>query len=112
MGKLSGVPMGCDCCYTNHMMADQNDVENLAILLSGMGINYVVTVPASDDVMLNYQSNSYHDAAAIREILGTRPIKEFEDWLVRMGIMEDGKLTARAGDPTIFISKGGIGNGF
>jgi len=112
MGKLSGVPMGCDCCYTNHMMADQNDVENLAILLSGMGINYVVTVPASDDVMLNYQSNAYHDAAAIREILGTRPIKEFEDWLARMGIMRDGKLTERAGDPTIFVSKGGIGNGF
>ena len=78
MGKLSGIPMGCDCCYTNHMMADQNDIENLSILLGSAGVNYILGVPTSDDIMLNYQSNSYHDVNAIREILGKRPINEFE----------------------------------
>ena len=102
MGKLSGIPMGCDCCYTNHMMADQNDIENLAILLAGAGVNYILGVPTSDDVMLNYQTNAYHDSQAVREIRGLRPIKEFEEWLEKMGIMENGKLTDRAGDPTIF----------
>jgi ethanolamine ammonia-lyase large subunit len=102
MGKLSGIPMGCDCCYTNHMMADQNDIENLAMLLGGAGVNYILGVPSGDDVMLNYQTNAYHDAAAIREILRLRPVAEFEGWLERMGIMENGKLTGRAGDPTIF----------
>ena len=96
MGKLSGIPMGCDCCYTNHMMADQNDIENLAILLAGAGVNYILGVPTSDDVMLNYQTNAYHDSQAVREILGLRPIKEFEEWLEKMGIMENGKLTDRA----------------
>ena len=103
MGKLSGVPMGCDCCYTNHMMADQNDIENLSLLLSSAGINYILGVPTSDDVMLNYQTNAYHDSAAIREVLGLRPIREFEQWLEKMGIMRDGHLTEIAGDPTIFI---------
>jgi len=103
MGKLSGVPMGCDCCYTNHMMADQNDIENLSLLLSSAGINYILGVPTSDDVMLNYQTNAYHDSAAIREVLGLRPIREFEQWLEKMGIMRDGRLTEIAGDPTIFI---------
>ena len=102
MAKMSGVPMGCDCCYTNHMMADQNDIENLAVLLAGAGVNYILGVPTSDDVMLNYQTNAYHDSQAVREILGLRPIKEFEQWLEKMGIMENGKLTDRAGDPTIF----------
>lgn len=103
MGKLSGIPMGCDCCYTNHMMADQNDVENLSLLLGSCGVNYILGVPAGDDIMLNYQTNAYHDAAAIREILGLRPIPEFERWLEKMGIMENGRLTPRAGDPTIFV---------
>ena len=103
MGKLSGIPMGCDCCYTNHMMADQNDIENLALLLGSAGINYILGVPTSDDIMLNYQTNAYHDSAAVREILNLRPIREFEVWLEKMGIMENGKLTARAGDPTIFL---------
>ena len=105
MAKLHGVPMGCDCCYTNHMMADQNDIDNLSMLLGTCGVNYILGVPASDDVMLNYQTNAYHDAAAIREILGLRPIREFELWLEKMGIMENGRLTARAGDPTIFTSR-------
>lgn len=107
MGKLTGIPMGCDCCYTNHMLADQNDIENLAILLAGAGCNYFIGVPASDDIMLNYQSNSYHDAAAIREVLGLRPIKEFEQWLEKMGIMENGRLTELAGDPALFLKRKG-----
>lgn len=102
MAKLSGVPMGCDCCYTNHMLADQNDIENLSLLLASCGVNYILGVPTSDDVMLNYQTNAYHDDAAIREVLGLRPIPEFEAWLEKMGIMENGRLTPRAGDPTIF----------
>ena len=102
MGKLTGVPMGCDCCYTNHMMADQNDIENLSLLLASAGVNYILGVPTSDDVMLNYQTNAYHDANTIREILNLRPIRAFERWLERMGIMADGRLTDRAGDPTIF----------
>lgn len=106
MAKLSGLPMGCDCCYTNHMMADQNDIENLALLLGAAGVNYILGVPTSDDIMLNYQTNSYHDIGTIREILGLRPIPAFEKWLEKMGIMENGKLTKQAGDPTIFL-KGG-----
>jgi ethanolamine ammonia-lyase large subunit len=102
MGKLSGIPMGCDCCYTNHMMADQNDIENLAMLLAQAGANYIIGVPTSDDIMLNYQTNTYHDVSAIRETLGLRPIAEFEGWLEKMGIMENGRLTKKAGDPTIF----------
>lgn len=102
MGKLSGLPMGCDCCYTNHMDADQNDIENLTMLLAMAGCTYIIGVPASDDIMLNYQSNSFHDASATREILELRPSREFEVWLEKMGIMRDGKLTERAGDLTIF----------
>lgn len=105
MGKLTGIPMGCDCCYTNHMPAEQNDIENLAVLLASAGCNYFIGVPMGDDIMLNYQTNSYHDASAIREILGLHPIREFEIWCEKMGIMENGKLTARAGDPTIFTRK-------
>ncbi len=105
MAKLSGVPMGCDCCYTNHMQADQNDIENLALLLGASGVNYILGVPGSDDIMLNYQTNAYHDVNAVRETLGKRPIREFELWLEKMGIMENGHLTDRAGDPTIFLSR-------
>ncbi|MDR1928416.1 MAG: ethanolamine ammonia-lyase subunit EutB [Oscillospiraceae bacterium] len=103
MGKLTGIPMGCDCCYTNHMPADQNDIENLALLLASAGANYIIGVPGGDDIMLNYQTNACHDAAAIREVLGLRPIAAFDAWLERMGITENGKLTDRAGDATIFM---------
>lgn len=103
MGKLSGLPMGCDCCYTNHMMADQNDIDNLSLLLGSCGVNYILGVPTSDDIMLNYQTNAYHDVNTIREVLGLRPIAEFERWLEKMGILESGKFTKRAGDPTIFL---------
>ncbi|MEW9122551.1 MAG: ethanolamine ammonia-lyase subunit EutB [Thermotaleaceae bacterium] len=103
MGKLSGISMGVDACYTNHMKADQNDLENLAIILSTAGCNYLIAVPQGDDVMLNYQTLAYHDGAALRELLGLNPIKEFEVWLEKMGIYENGKLTNRAGDASIFI---------
>lgn len=105
MGKLSGLPMGCDCCYTNHMSANQNDIENLAMLLALAGCNFFIAVPGSDDIMLNYQTNAYQDAAAIREVTGLRPNSEFEDWLEKMGIMQNGKLTPLAGDPTLFLNK-------
>lgn len=103
MGKLQGIPMGVDVCYTNHMKADQNDMENLAILLGSAGVNFLIGVPMADDCMLNYQSTSFHDIASVRSVLGLSPAPHFEKWLTKMGIMEGGKLTERAGDPTIFI---------
>ena len=102
MGKLHGIPMGVAPCYTNHMKADQNDQE-IATLLCGMaGANYFMGVAGGDDVMLSYQDTSFHDDASTREILGLRPLPEFERWLEKMGIMENGRLTERAGDPSIF----------
>jgi ethanolamine ammonia-lyase large subunit len=103
MGKLLGVPMGVDVCYTNHMDADQNDLENLAVLLAAAGCNYVMAVPMGDDCMLGYQTSSFHDAAAVRELLGLRPAPEFEAWLVERGLMDAGRLTARAGDPRALL---------
>ncbi|MBR6738699.1 MAG: ethanolamine ammonia-lyase subunit EutB, partial [Oscillospiraceae bacterium] len=82
---------------------DQNDIDNLSMVLGTCGVNYILGVPASDDIMLNYQTNAYHDVGTIREILGLRPIREFEQWLEKMNIMRDGRLTERAGDPTIFV---------
>ncbi len=101
-GKLHGIPMGCDACYTNHADADQNDLENLEVLLATAGCNFFMGLPMGDDVMLNYQSTSFHDDATLRQLLGFRPAPEFEAWLIEMGLMKDGKLTHRAGDPTIF----------
>jgi ethanolamine ammonia-lyase large subunit len=98
MGKLLGVPMGVDVCYTNHMAADQNDLENLAVLLATAGCNYFMAVPMGDDCMLSYQTSSFHDAATLRELLGRRPAPEFETWLESRGLMAEGRLTARAGD--------------
>ena len=103
MGKLTGISMGVDACYTNHMKADQNDIENLEMLLSIAGVNYFMAIPAGDDIMLNYQTTSYHDDAALRNLTNARPIKPFEKWLEKMGIMKDGKLTVRAGDASIFL---------
>lgn len=102
MGKLHGLPMGIAPCYTNHMKADQNDQEIGTMLCAMAGSNYFMGVPGGDDVMLSYQDTSYHDDAAVREILGLRPLPEFEKWLHDMGIMENGRLTKRAGDPSIF----------
>jgi ethanolamine ammonia-lyase large subunit len=86
MGKLLGLPMGCDVCYTNHAAADQNSAENLLCLLTAAGCNYFMGVPCSDDVMLNYQSTSYHDALAMRRLYKLRPAPEFLSWLQAMGI--------------------------
>lgn len=102
MGKLLGVPMGIDACYTNHMDADQNDLENLAILLTAGGVNYFMGVPMGDDVMLSYQTTSFHDIAALRQLLRLKPAPEFETWMVDVGLMRDGRLTDKAGDP-LFI---------
>jgi len=89
-GKLLGLPMGCDVCYTNHAEADQNDMDNLLTLLGVAGCAYIMGVPGADDVMLAYQSTSFHDALYLRQVLGLRPAPEFEAWLNRMGIF-DGK---------------------
>ena len=105
MGKLTGIPMGCDACYTNHMKADQNDIENLAALLVSAGCNYIMGVPEGDDCMLMYQCTGYHEAASLREIYGLRPIHEFDMWLEKMGFSENGKLTKLAGDASVFMTK-------
>ncbi|BDR67912.1 ethanolamine transporter [Clostridium tetani] len=105
MGKLTGISMGCDVCYTNHMKADQNDAENLAVLLSTAGCNYFMGIPHGDDVMLNYQTTGYHETASLRELLNKRPIVEFEGWLEKWGFMKDGKLTSKAGDASVFLKK-------
>src|SRR6266852_5854850 len=86
MGKLLGLPMGCDVCYTNHAAADQNSADNLLLLLAAAGCNYFMGVPCSDDVMLNYQSTSYHDALAARRLFNLQPAPEFLAWLQSMGI--------------------------
>jgi ethanolamine ammonia-lyase large subunit len=90
MGRLLGLPMGCDVCYTNHADADQNSNDDLLVLLAAAGCEYVMGVPESDDVMLNYQSTSYHDVAAVRRLLGLRPAPEFEAWLEGRGLWRDG----------------------
>ena len=102
MGKLTGISMGCDACYTNHAVADQNDQENLEMLLATAGVNYLMGIPMGDDVMLNYQTTSFHNNAALREIYGFRPAPEFEAWLEKMGLWRNGKLTERAGDASVF----------
>jgi ethanolamine ammonia-lyase large subunit len=87
-GKLMGVPMGVDVCYTNHAEADQDDADALLALLVASGVNFVMGVPGADDVMLGYQSTSFHDALAMRDLLGRRPAPEFETWLERQGLMD------------------------
>ncbi|MGA2045205.1 MAG: ethanolamine ammonia-lyase subunit EutB [Roseiarcus sp.] len=89
-GKLLGLPMGCDVCYTNHAEADQNDMDILLVALAAAGVAFVMAVPGADDVMLNYQSTSGHDVLATRRLLGLKPAPEFEDWLARMGLSDGG----------------------
>ncbi|MDU0343518.1 ethanolamine ammonia-lyase subunit EutB [Bosea rubneri] len=97
-GKLLGVPMGCDICYTNHAEADQDDMDTLLTLLGTAGINFIMGVPGADDVMLNYQSTSFHDQLYIREVLGLKRAPEFESWLQRMNITDAaGRLSAGQG---------------
>jgi ethanolamine ammonia-lyase large subunit len=102
MGKMHGIPMGVDICYTNHIRADQNDIEDLGVLLTAAGVNFVIATPMGDDCMLNYQSLSYHDVATLRQTMNRRPAPLFEAWLEYIGIMKEGKLTSRAGDLTLF----------
>ena len=102
MGKMHGLPMGVDICYTNHIVADQNDIENLGVLLGSAGVNFVIGVPMGDDIMLNYQSMSYHDIATLQYTLRKPPAPDFVKWLEKMGIYENGRLSKRAGDVSMF----------
>jgi len=104
MGKLTGIPMGCDACYTNHIKADQNDIENLSVLLVAAGCNYVMGVPHGDDIMLMYQCTGYHEAESIRQLFGKSAIPEFNQWMIDLGLITpDRKLTSRFGDASIFL---------
>ncbi|MBQ2384040.1 MAG: ethanolamine ammonia-lyase subunit EutB [Oscillospiraceae bacterium] len=103
MGKLTGVSMGCDCCYTNHMKADQNSIEDLAALLTMAGCNYFMGIPHGDDIMLNYQTTGFRDTATLRELTGKTAIPEFHRWLENMGFLENGKLTPKAGDGSCLL---------
>jgi len=88
-GKLLGLPMGCDVCYTNHAEADQDDMDNLLTLLGVAGVNFIIGVPGADDIMLNYQSTSFHDALYVRNVLGLKRAPEFEQWLTQMKITDE-----------------------
>lgn len=104
MGKLTGISMGCDACYTNHIKADQNDIENLSALLVAAGCNYVMGIPHGDDIMLMYQCTGYHEAESLRKLYGKHAIPEFESWMVKMGLIDENrKLTKRFGDASIFL---------
>ena len=105
MGKWSGLSMGCDACYTNHAECDQNDVENLEMLLASAGVNYLMGIPAGDDVMLNYETTSFHNNAALRETYGLRPAPEFEAWMERLGLWREGRMTEKAGNASQFLRK-------
>jgi ethanolamine ammonia-lyase large subunit len=97
-GKLLGLPLGVDVCYTNHAEADQDDMDNLLTLLAAAGVNFIMGVPGADDVMLNYQSTSFHDALYIRDLFGSKRAPEFDDWLFRIGLADaDFRLTGGEG---------------
>jgi ethanolamine ammonia-lyase large subunit len=97
-GKLLGVPMGCDICYTNHAEADQDDMDTLLTLLGVAGINFIMGIPGSDDIMLNYQTTSFHDALYARKTLGLKPAPEYETWLARMDILHQDASGLRLGN--------------
>lgn len=105
MGKLTGISMGADVCYTNHARSTQNELENLAVLLGAAGVNYIMGIPMGDDSMLSYQSSSYHDAPSLRQLLNLRPLPEFEAWMEDLGLLRDGRLTEKAGDASFFLSR-------
>lgn len=102
MGKMHGLPMGVDICYTNHIKADQNDNEALGVLLTAAGVNFIISAPMGDDIMLNYQSMSFHDIATLLKTFNKKPAPEYLVWLEKMGIYENGMLSSRAGDLTLF----------
>lgn len=102
-GKLLGLPMGCDICYTNHVDADQDDMDNLLTLLAAAQVNFIMGIPGSDDIMLNYQTTSFHDALYAREVLGLKPSPEFESWLHKMAIFDSsGKIAVKDRLPPSF----------
>jgi ethanolamine ammonia-lyase large subunit len=105
VGKLLGLPMGIDVCHTNHADADQNSLDNLLLLLAAAGVNFVMGVPCGDDVMLNYQSTSPHDAALARQLFGLLPAPEFAAWLEEWGLFQSGRL-ASAGRPALLNKAG------
>ena len=105
-GKMMGLPMGCDVCYTNHAEADQDDMDSLLTLLGVAGCNYIMGVPGADDVMLNYQSTSFHDAMYLRKVLNKRPAPEFEKWLLKMGIFDKQGNRQRLNESHKLISNG------
>ena len=92
MGKLLGLPMGVDICFTNHAEADHNSLDNLLLLLANAGVNYIMGVPQGDDVMLGYQSTSFHDAAMVKGMLGLQAAPEFQGWLEQQGICKGSQL--------------------
>src|ERR1700754_3230969 len=105
-GKLLGLPLGVDVCYTNHAEADQDDMDNLLTLLAAAGVTFIMGVPGADDVMLNYQSTSFHDALYVRDLFGLKRAPEFDDWLVRMGLADSSfRLAGNAGLLPDFASR-------
>ena len=105
-GKLLGLPLGVDVCYTNHAEADQNDMDNLLTLLVAAGVTFIMGVPGADDVMLNYQSTSFHDALYVRDLFGLKRAPEFDDWLFRTGLADtDFRLAGSAGLLPDFASR-------
>ncbi|WP_407654668.1 ethanolamine ammonia-lyase subunit EutB [Arcicella aquatica] len=106
-GKLLGLPMGVDVCYTNHAEADQDDMDTLLTLLGAAGCNFIMGVPGADDVMLHYQSTSFHDALYIRHLLGLRPAPEFEAWLMKMNIFDE-KMSLKSGNKQLISSVTGF----
>jgi len=101
MGKLMGLPMGCDACFTYHASMSQDELESLKVLLGAAGCSYLMSMPVGDDIMLNYQSTSYHDVPSVRMLLGKRPTPEFDAWLSSVGIMDGGVPGPRFGDVTV-----------
>jgi ethanolamine ammonia-lyase large subunit len=105
-GKLLGLPLGVDVCYTNHAEADQDDMDNLLTLLAAAGVTFIMGVPGADDVMLNYQSTSFHDALYVRDLFGLRRAPEFDDWLLRVGLADASfRLAGNAGQLPDFASR-------
>ncbi len=105
-GKLLGLPMGVDICYTNHAEADQDDMDNLLTLLGVAGCNYIMGIPGADDIMLGYQSTSFHDSHYLRQALGLKPAPEFEAWLEKMNIVAGGRRLLPVGEHHALIDHG------
>jgi ethanolamine ammonia-lyase large subunit len=101
MGKLLGIPMGCDACFTYHASMSQDELESLKVLLGAAGCTYLMSLPVGDDIMLNYQSSSFHDIPSVRGLLDQRPTPEFDAWLHKVGIMQGSRPGERFGDPTV-----------